>query len=309
MPKQQSQSISVEQIHQLAQANPQQVAVCGANNEDALEAVQMALGDGVVSGGFLIGDQAAIEKMSAQIGLNISKFEIISTENDEASAHHGARLVAEKKAGLMLKGQLDTKIYMRAILDKQYGLMEPGATLTHLGIFTLPTYHKLLIGTDAAILIAPSVEEKAKMIDNAVRVAKQLGVAQPKVALIAAVEKVNPKMQSTVDSSELVKMAAAGRFGEAIVEGPYDMYIATSEEGARIKGINGQVAGDADILVFPGIDAANVFYKSVNCFVTGACSAGLIGGARIPILLPSRADDAKTKRMSILFAAYLSGKK
>jgi phosphotransacetylase len=169
----------------------------------------------------------------------------------------------------------------------------------------IPTYHKLLIATDAAITIEPSAEDKLQLVQNAVDICRGLGVDKPKVAMLAAVEKVNPKMTSTVHAAEVARLAKEGRVKNAIVEGPYDMYIATSAEGAAIKGIKGEVAGDADIIVFPEINSANCFYKTVSQFVPGIRIAGVIAGAKIPIVLPSRADAAEIKRLSLIVAAYL----
>jgi len=302
--------LNVQALLEGARKNPGKVVVVSSENEEALEAVQMAMEDGVLKGGYLLGNKEETLKIAQKINLDLSLFEIISCESYEEAASLAVKLVSEKKGDFLLKGQVDTKVYLKAILNKEMGLVPPGNTLSHTAVMYLPSYHKLLIATDAAILIQPNVEEKAQMIQNAIEVAQKLGLQRPKVALIAAVEKINPKMQSTVDAAELVKLhKEKGYFSNAIVEGPYDVYIATSKEAAEIKKVSGEVCGDADILAFPDINAANVFYKSISRFVQDSWAAGIIAGAKVPILLPSRADDAMSKRMSIMVAAFMGQNK
>jgi phosphate butyryltransferase len=291
-----------------ARANPGRVAVPRADNEEALEAVALAVGDGVVRGGTLFGPRDAVESVARQVGLDLSLFDLVPTDSDAEAAAAAVRLVVDGRADFLLKGQLDTKIYLKAVLDKDLGLVPEGNTLTHVTVVGMPGYHKPLLFTDAAILIAPDLADKVRMVRNIVDVARRVGVATPKVSLIAAVEKVNPKIPATIDAAAIAKMAAEGAFPGALVAGPHDLYIATSAEAARIKGVSDAVAGDADCLVFPDLNSANVFYKTLQRFVAGAWNAGFVAGARIPILLPSRADTARTKRMSILVAAYLAGK-
>lgn len=301
--------LSVESLLAGARANPGKVVVVCANNEEAMEAVALALKDGVVSGGTFLGQKSAIIEVANRVGIPLEKFEIIETPDDTAAARTAAQMIAQGKGDFLLKGQVDTKVYLRAILDKEFGLVPPGNTLTHVALVSMPTYHKFLISTDAAILIEPNVDDKEKMLRNAVDFARDLGVEKPKVSIQAAVEKINPKMRSTTDAEELVKRAAAGAFGNAIVEGPHDIYIATSKEAAQIKKVSGEVCGDADIVAFHDINSANVFYKAIQRFVPNAWAAGLVAGAKVPILLPSRADEAQTKRMSILAAAYIGARK
>ncbi len=291
-----------------ARANPGRVAVPRADNEEALEAVAMAVADGVLRGGTLLGRREAVEAVAHHVGLDLSRFDLVPIEDDAAAAAAAVRLVVDGQADFLLKGQLDTKIYLRAVLDKDLGLVPEGNTLTHVTVAGMPGYDKPLLFTDAAILIAPDLADKVRMVRNIVDVAHRVGIATPKVSIVAAVEKVNPKIPATMDAAAIVRMAAEGAFPGALVAGPHDLYIATSLEAARIKGVSDAVAGDADCLVFPDLNTANVFYKTLQRFVAGAWNAGIVAGARIPILLPSRADTARTKRMSILVAAYLAGR-
>lgn len=290
-----------------AKKHKKSVVVPSADNAEALEALAMAIEDGVVSGGILIGPTGAISAMADEVGLDLAAFRIVACDDDVESARQAARLVADGGADFLLKGRLGTKDYLKAVLDRELELVPEGRILTHVTVAGIPTYHKPLLFTDAAIVIAPGVDEKAQMVRNIADVARGIGVNTPKIAMIAAVEKVNPKMQATTDAAQIVQMAEAGEFPGTVVEGPYDLYIATSAESAAIKGVAGQVAGDADCLVFPDLNTANVFYKTLR-FVPGSWNAGMVAGARVPILLPSRADTAATKRMSILVAAYLSSR-
>lgn len=302
-------SPTVESLLAGARANPGRVVVVCANNEEAMEAVDLALKDGVVSGGTFLGNRAEIELVAKKVGIPLSKFEIIDTADDVTAARMAVQMIASGKGDVLLKGQVDTKVYLRAVLDKEFGLVPAGNTLTHVAVLHIPNYHKLLISSDAAILIEPSVDDKEKMVRNAVEFARDLGISRPKVSMQAAVEKVNPKMLSTIHADEIVTRAKNGAFGNALVEGPHDIYIATSKEAAAVKKVSGEVCGDADIVCFHDINAANVFYKAVQRFVPESWAAGLVAGAKVPILLPSRADEAQTKRMSILVAAYIGSRK
>lgn len=290
-----------------ARANPGRVAVPRADNEEALEALAMAVADGVVRGGTLLGSPDAVRAVADRVGLDLSRFAVEEAGDDAEACARAVRKVADGDADFLLKGQVDTKVYLRAVLDRDLGLVAEGRTLTHVTVAGLPGYPKPLLFTDAAILIAPGLEEKAQAIRNVADVARRLGVARPKVSLVAAVEKVNPKIDATVHAAELVRRAAEGAFPGIALAGPHDLYIATSAEAARIKGVSDEVAGDADCLVFPDLNTANVFYKTLQRFVPGAWNAGMVAGARIPVLLPSRADTAQTKRMSLLVAAWLAG--
>jgi phosphate butyryltransferase len=292
-----------------ARQSPGRVVVPSAANEEALEAVGIAMTEGVLSGAVLLGEPDAIARTAAEVGLDLGACEIVHTADDDEAAALAVRRIVEGRGDFLLKGQLDTRKYLRAVLDKAAGVVPVDGVLSHVTVASMPGYPKPLLFTDAAIHIAPNVEDKIRIVQNAVAIARDLGIDRPKVAMIAAVEKVNPKIPSTTDADAVVKAAREGAFENAVVEGPYDLYIATSFEAARVKGIEGDVCGDADILVFPGLDAGNVFYKAVQRFVPDSWNAGVVAGARIPVLLPSRADSAACKRMSILVAAWIAARR
>jgi len=201
---------------------------------------------------------------------------------------------------------VDTKLYMKAILNKEAGLVEPGALLNHFALITADKYKKPFVITDSAILISPDVEQKVKILNNSIDVLHRLGVAEPKVAVVCPVEKVNEAIPSTVAARELVGLNRTGRISGAVVEGPYDVYISLSRELANEKGMTGGVVpGDADILLMPDLDAGNIVYKSICHFGAGVQAAAILVGAKIPAILPSRADSPATKLNSIALAAYL----
>ncbi|WP_313370285.1 phosphate acyltransferase, partial [Sedimentibacter sp.] len=202
------------------------------------------------------------------------------------------------------KGLIDTSIILKAVLDKEIGL-RTGNVLSHAAVFSVDTYHKFFIVTDAAMSIAPSVEEKRQIIENTLTLSRALGAKLPKVAVICAKEKVNPKMTATLDAEELVQMQKDGKITGCIIEGPYALDNAISKEAAEIKGIKGEAAGDADILLMPDIEAGNVLYKALT-YLANAENAGIILGAKAPIVLTSRADSDKAKLNSIALSVLCS---
>ena len=297
--------LTLDSFLEKAKKNPGRVVVPCADNHEALEAIELATKDKIVSGGTLIGVKDRIEAVAQSVNLDLSIFKIVECADPMECAKLAVKLISTGEGDFLVKGQIDTKIYMKAILEKEAGLVPPGNVLSHIAVMEIPTYHKLLMTADAAIFIEPNVDEKVKIVQNSVDFCHRLGINKPKVAMVAAVEKVNPKMVSTVQAQEVVEKAKAGAITGAIVEGPYDVYIATSKEAAGIKGAKGEVCGDADILMFHDINAANAAYKLMSTFVPGIRCASLIAGARIPIVLPSRADATETKRMSLVLAAAL----
>lgn len=294
------------ELRSRARRRPGRVAVPRADNLEALEALAMAMQDEVIQGGVLIGDPPRIGEMAAQAGLPLAPFQVVPCEDDAAACRKALGLAASGEVRFVLKGQVDTKVLLRALLDRSLGLVPEDRILTHVAMAGIPGHPRPLFFSDAAILIAPTLAEKVQAVRNLVEVASTLGVPEPRVSLIAPVEKVNPKIEATVHAAELTRMASQGAFPGARVAGPHDLYIATSEEGARIKGVQDAVAGDADALLFPDLNTANVFYKTLPRFLPGAWNAGIVAGARIPVLLPSRADPALCKRMGILLAAALA---
>ncbi|RKX74801.1 MAG: phosphate butyryltransferase [Spirochaetes bacterium] len=294
---------SFEDLEKMAKSKPsRKVALAMAQEADALKAAVNAALSGIVEP-VLVGAEKEIKEIAEQESLDISRFAIIETEGETECAERAVELVKKGEADLIMKGRVPTAVIMRAILDKQSGLRGRGI-LSHVTILDLPKYHKFLIMSDPGLNIAPDLEDKIAIIDNAVEVARKLGIDKPKVAIIAAIEKVNPDMPSTMDAAVLSKMAERGQIQDCIIDGPLALDNAVSVKSCKTKGIDSKVGGDADVLIMPNIEAANVFYKAF-AYLTDFNMCGTIVGAVIPIILTSRADSDKIKYYSILAGVSL----
>lgn len=280
------------------------LAVAAAQEHSALEAAASAADYGLVDP-ILIGDLAAMDAVAAELGIDISGYERIEEKDLKGAAARAVELVRTGKADALMKGIIDTSLLLKAVLNKEAGL-NAGRLTSHVAVIEVPTYHKLLVVTDAAINIAPDMSAKIDIIANAVQVARAIGVEMPKVALLAAVEKVNwEKMPCTVDAAILTQMNRRGQIKGCVVDGPLALDNAVSAERARIKGIVSDVAGDADILVVPDIEAGNVLYKCLMD-LGNARGAGIVVGAEKPVVLTSRADSSEIKLASIALANLVS---
>lgn len=275
---------------------PQTMAVAQAADADVLAAVAMAERAGLVRA-ILTGDPERIRELAPQAGLDLGAHTVIPASTDEEAAAAAVQAVAAGRARFLMKGMLHTSVLLKAVLNKEWGL-RTGRLLSHVMLFEVPGFERLLLISDVAMLVAPNLEQKAGIIRNAVRVMHSLGFAQPRVAVLAAVETVNPDMPATVDAAALKEQAAGGAFGVCLVDGPLAMDLALSEEAARHKGVGGPVAGQANVLVVPDIEAGNIVYKAL-VYLAGAKIAGVIVGARAPVVLISRADTPENKLHSI----------
>lgn len=275
------------------------IAVANGANDEVLEAVDMAHREGIVEA-ILVGDSLKTKEIMQQHGINPDEYTFVEASSLQECAQKAVQLVHDGKAQILMKGLVDTGILMKEVLNKEYGLRK-SSLLSHVAVQEVPRYHKLLVITDAAMNIAPNVEQKAEIIRNAMQVTRALQIEEPKVALLAAKEKVDEKMPCTVDAKALKEMDFPG----AIVDGPFALDNAISKESARIKGLDSSVAGDADILLAPDIEAGNILYKTLN-FLVDTKGAGILVGAASPIVLTSRADDEPTKLHSIALAVLMS---
>jgi phosphate butyryltransferase len=293
-----------ESLFKLAQEKgPKKMAVAVAQDEDVLGAIKLAYEKGIVEP-ILVGDKDIIEKLAKDLSFDLSKVEIVDEKDGVEATRKATAMVSSGKAQVLMKGLIDTSVIMKAVLDKEIGL-RTDSVISHVAVFDVPTYHKVFMVTDAAMIIAPDLEQKKKIIENAVKLAHSLDIAEPKVAVLAAKEKVSPKMEATVHAKELADMNKAGEITGCIVDGPFALDNAVSKESARIKGIDSVVAGDADILLAPDIEAGNVLYKALS-FLANAKSAGLIVGTSKPIVLTSRADNEEAKLNSIVLATLMA---
>ena len=248
----------------------------------------------------LVGPAAKIREVAAQARLDLKGIEIVDAEHSHAAADKAVALVREGKAELLMKGSLHTDELLGAVVARETGL-RTARRISHVFIMDVPTYHKVIMITDAAINIAPSLEDKVDICQNAVDLARTLGVATPKVAVLAAVETVNSKMPATIEAAALCKMADRGQIKGALVDGPLAFDNAISKEAAAVKEIRSEVAGDPDILLVPDLEAGNMVAKLLT-FLAKADSAGLVLGARVPIILTSRADSVRSRIASCAVA-------
>lgn len=299
---------SLDELLEL-KGNRMKLAVVACQDEDVLGAVIESAEMGI-SDPILIGSKEETLDLAKKLGLDISAFRFIETSSLEEAAEMGVRLVSSGEADYIMKGLVDTSILLKAVLNKEWGL-RTNSLISHVMVYEVNTYPKLLYLTDGGMNLYPDVEDKAKIIDNATAVARAMGNKEIRVAVLAAKEKVNPKMQATVDAAELERLGREGRFGDdVVVEGPMALDLALSKEAVQIKKFPGKVAGEADVLLVPNIEMGNGIGKTIT-YLAGGKSAGIIMGAKVPVVLVSRSDDKETKLYSIalgnMIAKYSKG--
>ena len=293
-----------ELLSKVSQCEKKKLAVACAQDKAVLEAVKAANERGIASS-ILVGDEAKIKEIAAELNMDLNDYEVINVVDTVEASLAAVKLVHDGKADMYLKGLLDTKTFLKSVLDKEVGL-RTGKPLSHVCVFEIPGIDRLLFLTDVAFMPYPSLEEKVCMIDYTVEVAKACGVDMPKVAPLAAVEVVNPKMQCTVDAAELTKMNEEGQIKDCIVDGPLSLDIALYKEAAEEKGALGRkVAGDADILVFPDIHAGNLVYKAI-VHMAECKNGNILTGTQAPVILTSRSDTCEVKVNSIALAAVVA---
>jgi phosphotransacetylase len=252
----------------------------------------------------LVGPAEKIAETAKSAGLDLGDLEIVDTAHSVDSAKQAVALVRQGRAEVLMKGSLHTDELMSAIVSREGGL-RTGRRISHVFVMDVPTYHKVLIVTDAAINIAPTLEDKVDICQNAIDLAVSLGLEKPKVAILCAVETVNSKMQATLDAAALCKMAERGQIKGGIIDGPLAFDNAISKQAAETKGIKSIVAGDPDILVAPDLEAGNILAKQLS-FLANADSAGLVLGARVPVILTSRADSVRSRIASCAVAKLVA---
>lgn len=251
----------------------------------------------------LVGDEAMIAEVCHKEGIDMTIFTVVHNPVELKAVAQAVQMVKDGEGDFLMKGLCSTDKFLRAILNKETGLLPPKGILTHCGVLQLPNYHKILFFGDAAVIPAPDLKQKQIIMECLVKTAKSIGVAKPKVALIAATEQVLSSQPASMEAALLAKMADRGQIRDCIADGPLALDVAIDRESAEIKGVTGPVAGDADCLLFPNIESGNVFYKSSSKLVQGVQQAGLLVGAMVPCVLSSRADSTDTKLNSIAIAA------
>jgi phosphate acetyltransferase len=290
-------------LERCATLDPVPTAVAHPCEETAFAGAIEAAAKGLIAP-ILVGPADKLRKLAAQAGVDLGKVRVVDAPHSHASATKAVELVRKGEAELLMKGSLHTDELLSAVVARETGL-RIGRRISHVFIMDVPTYHKVLIVTDAAISIAPTLEDKVDICQNAIDLAIALGVSKPKVAILAAVETVNSKMQATLDAAALCKMADRGQIKGGILDGPLAFDNAISKDAARVKGIRSEVAGDPDILLTPDLEAGNMLAKQLS-FLANADSAGLVLGARVPIILTSRADSVRSRIASCAVAMLVA---
>ncbi len=291
-------------ISKVKECGVKTVAVSVAQDSAVLEAVQAAKQRGIANA-ILVGDEAKIKEIAASINMDLTGYEIIDEPDAVAASLKAVKLAHDGKADMYMKGLIDTKNFLKSVLDKEVGL-RTGGVLSHVCVFEIPGVEQLLFLTDVAFMTYPTLEDKVNIIKNTLPVCKACGVEMPKIAPLAAVEVVNPKMPVTVEAAELARMNAEGEITGCIVDGPLSLDLAIDPEAAKHKGATDRkIQGDADVLLFPDIHAGNLVYKAI-VHMTNMKNGCILTGTKVPVILTSRSDTFETKVNSIALAAVVA---
>ena len=275
------------------------IAVVCADDEHTEYAIARALDEGIARF-ILVGDTNRLAPYPA-LHRHADFVETIHVEQPDEAARIAVNLVHQGKADILMKGIINTDNLLRVILDKEHGLLPKGQVLTHLAMVEIPTYHKLLFFSDAAVIPQPTLQQRIEMIGYAIRTCRRFGIERPRISLIHCSEKVSPKFPHSLDYVNIVQLAEAGEFGDVIIDGPLDVKTSCEKSSSAIKGIVSPINGEADVLIFPNIESGNTFYKTVSLFCH-ADMAGLLQGTICPVVLPSRSDSGLSKYYSIAMA-------
>lgn len=273
-------------------------------DENTLEALNEAVEMGLVSA-ILTGDRSKIEETCSELNIDSGNYEIIHTGSEREAAEKAVELIHDGYADMIMKGMVSTDKFMKVLLKKEFGLVPTKGVLSHVALMESPNYHKMLIFSDAGVIPYPDLQQKILMTGYLIKTAQSLGIEKPKVAVVAPTEQIIISIQSCMDGATIAKMSEHGQIEGGLVDGPMALDVAINRDSATIKGFTSPVAGDADCLLFPNIDAANVFYKT-NSKLCKAQMAGIIAGAKVPAIVSSRGDSEKTKLNSIAVASLIS---
>ncbi|AQS08205.1 phosphate acetyltransferase [Clostridium saccharobutylicum] len=292
-------------LSRLKEIPTKKVAVAVAQDEPVLEAIKKA-SEMNIAQAILVGDKKEIQEIAKKIDLDLSNYEIMDVKDTKKATLEAVKLVSSGHADMLMKGLVDTATFLRSVLNKEVGL-RTGKLMSHVAVFEIEGWERLFFLTDVAFNTYPELKDKVGIINNAVSVAHACGIDVPKVASVCPVEVVNPGMPSTLDAALLGKMSDRGQLKGCIVDGPFALDNAISEEAAHHKGVTGPVAGKADILLLPTIETGNVMYKTLTYFAKSK-NGGILVGTSAPVILTSRADSFETKVNSIALAALVAAK-
>jgi len=280
------------------------IAVAWAQDPNTVGAVHRAVEDGFAEA-IMIGNPDEIAIACRKAGINDKLFTVVESSDDHTSALDAVRMTKNGEADIVMKGLVGSDVFLRAIMDKENGLMLPEAVLTYVGAIEIPAYHKLLFITDPAVIPFPTLDQKIAMAGYAVEMASRFGVDKPKIALISASEKMNRHFPSNADYQKMSIMAKEGKISNCIMDGPLDLFLACDRKSVEIKGVRTPVNGDADILMFPSLESSNPFYKGLMLFASGEL-AGLMRGTTKPVVLMSRSESEKSKYYCIALACLMA---
>ena len=292
-----------EVLNKAKDYGPKKMAVASAGAEDVLKAVEAARKEGLADS-ILVGDKKEIIRIADKLGIDPVNYEIIDRLDKTEAARCAVELVRNKKASILMKGMIGTARILKAILNKEIGL-RTNRMLSHVYTLQIKGYNRLLTMTDGAMSISPNLEQKAQIIQNAIYYAHSMEIEKPKVAVVAALELVNPDMPATIDAACLAKMSERGQIVGGIVDGPLGFDNAISKEAAEHKGVESPVSGEVDIVLVPNIESGNIFAKGL-VYLANAVPAGLLLGAKAPVVLVSRSDSAQSKLYSIALGVLMS---
>lgn len=280
------------------------IAIAWAQDENTLSAVEKAVGKGFAEA-FLIGNKSEIFASCKTLGINPASFRIIESSNDIIACEEAVRMTKSGEADIVMKGLVGTDKFLKAVMNRENGLMLPDSVLSYVCALEIPVYHKLLFITDPAVIPFPDLNQKVAMAEYAIEMAEKFGIEKPKIALIGASEKMNKHFPNSVDYSVMCKMAERGQIKNCIMDGPLDIFLACDRNSVEIKGVNTPVNGDADILLFPSLESSNPFYKGLMLFA-GCELAGLIRGTEKPVVVMSRSESEKSKYYCIVLSCLMS---
>lgn len=287
--------------------NKQRIAVAWAQDPNTVGSLHRAVIEGFAEA-IMIGNPDAILATCEELGLDSGLFTIVAAADEKVAAEMAVAMTRSGEADIVMKGLVGTDKFLRAVLDKEKGLLPPGAVMSYVCAVEVPAYHKLLFVTDTAVLPFPGLDQKVAMARYAVGMARSFGIRKPRVALIGASEKVNERFPNTLDYAEMTRMAENGDFGDCIMDGPLDLFLACDPASVKIKGVDTPVAGDADILLFPSLEACNPFYKGLMLFAGGEL-AGMICGTSKPVVLMSRSESELSKYYCVALSCLMASNK
>jgi len=280
------------------------IAVAWAQDNNTIGAIYRAVKNGFADA-ILLGKSEEIIKTCKSEGIDPKHFTIIESENESAASTVAVALAKNGKADVVMKGLVGTDKFLKAVMDKENGIMLPDAVLSYVGAMEIPAYHKLLFITDPAVIPFPDLGQKIAMAGYAIEMAQKFGIKIPKIALISASEKMSRHFQSSADYAEMCKMAESGQIKNCIMDGPLDLFLACDKKSVGIKGVQTPVNGDADILLFPSLESSNPFYKGLMLFAKGELS-GLIRGTSSPVIVMSRSESENSKYFCIALSCLMA---